>query len=36
MTASNWLVNRVAIDGLEAWHFGGWDAAVRTAYPKAI
>lgn len=35
MTASNWLVNRVAIDGLEAWHFGGWDA-VRTAYPKAI
>ena len=28
------VVNRLAIEELEAWHFGDWDA-VRAAYPKA-
>lgn len=28
------LVNRIAIEELEAWYFGDW-AAVRTAYPRA-
>jgi hypothetical protein len=28
------LVNRLAIEELEAWFFGDWDA-VRTAYPNA-
>lgn len=27
------VVNRLAIEELEAWYFGDWDA-VRTAYPK--
>lgn len=27
------LVNRIAIEELEAWYFGDWDA-VRTAYPR--
>ncbi len=31
---SNWqLVNRIAIEELEAWYFGAWDA-VRSVYPK--
>jgi hypothetical protein len=28
------LVNRIAIEELEAWYFGDW-AAVRSAYPRA-
>lgn len=28
------VVNRLAVEELEAWYFGDWDA-VRTAYPKA-
>jgi hypothetical protein len=28
------LVNRIAIEELEAWYFGDW-AAVRAAYPRA-
>ncbi len=28
------LVNRIAIEELEAWFFGDW-AAVRSAYPRA-
>ncbi len=28
------VVNRVAIEELEAWYFGDWDA-VRAAYPRA-
>lgn len=28
------IVNRIAIEELEAWYFGDW-AAVRAAYPKA-
>lgn len=28
------VVNRIAIEELEAWYFGDW-AAVRAAYPKA-
>ncbi len=28
------VVNRLAIEELEAWYFGDWDA-VRAAYPKA-
>ena len=28
------LVNRIAIEELEAWYFGDW-AAVRTAFPRA-
>jgi len=28
------LVNRVAVEELEAWYFGDW-AAVRTAFPRA-
>jgi len=28
------LVNRLAIEELEAWYFGNW-AAVRSAYPRA-
>lgn len=28
------LVNRIAIEELEAWYFGDWNA-VRTAYPRA-
>src|SRR5712692_2971729 len=28
------VVNRLAIEELEAWYFGDW-AAVRAAYPKA-
>lgn len=32
---SRWqLVNRIAIEELEAWYFGDW-AAVRSAYPRA-
>lgn len=32
--ASQWqVVNRLAIEELEAWHFGDWDA-VRAAYPR--
>jgi Domain of unknown function (DUF4276) len=27
------IVNRIAIEELEAWYFGDWDA-VRTAYPR--
>lgn len=27
------LVNRIAIEELEAWYFGDWEA-VRTAYPR--
>lgn len=27
------VVNRIAIEELEAWYFGDWDA-VRTAYPR--
>lgn len=27
------LINRIAIEELEAWYFGDW-AAVRTAYPR--
>ncbi len=31
---SHWqLVNRIAIEELEAWYFGDWEA-VRAAYPK--
>lgn len=31
---SNWqLVNRIAIEELEAWYFGDWEA-VRAAYPR--
>lgn len=34
-SAGRWqLVNRIAIEELEAWYFGDW-AAVRTAYPRA-
>jgi len=29
------VVNRIAIEELEAWYFGDWEA-VRTAYPKAV
>lgn len=32
-TASYVVVNRLAIEELEAWYFGDWEA-VRTAYPK--
>ncbi len=32
--ASYQVVNRLAIEELEAWYFGDWDA-VRAAYPKA-
>jgi len=33
--AARWqLVNRIAIEELEAWYFGDW-AAVRAAYPRA-
>lgn len=32
--ASYMVVNRVAIEELEAWYFGDWEA-VRAAYPKA-
>lgn len=33
-TAPNWqLVNRIAIEELEAWYFGDWEA-VRSAYPR--
>ena len=28
------VVNRIAIEELEAWYFGDWDA-VRSAYPRA-
>ena len=28
------VVNRIAIEELEAWYFGDW-AAVRAAYPRA-
>ncbi len=28
------VVNRIAIEELEAWYFGDWEA-VRTAYPRA-
>lgn len=28
------LVNRIAVEELEAWYFGDWDA-VRLAYPRA-
>ena len=32
--ATSWqLVNRIAIEELEAWYFGDW-AAVRSAYPR--
>ena len=32
--SSNWqVVNRIAIEELEAWYFGDWDA-VRRAYPR--
>ena len=32
--ATSWqLVNRIAIEELEAWYFGDWQA-VRSAYPK--
>lgn len=31
--ASWQIVNRIAIEELEAWYFGDWDA-VRAAYPK--
>ena len=32
--AARWqLVNRIAIEELEAWYFGSWEA-VRQAYPK--
>ena len=32
--SSNWrLVSRIAIEELEAWYFGSWDA-VRRAYPR--
>lgn len=32
--SSDWqIVNRIAIEELEAWYFGDWDA-VRRAYPK--
>lgn len=27
------VINRIAVEELEAWYFGDWDA-VRTAYPK--
>ena len=27
------IVNRIAIEELEAWYFGDWEA-VRTAYPR--
>src|ERR1043165_5269308 len=31
---STWqLVNRIAIEELESWYFGNWDA-VRSAYPR--
>ncbi len=34
-TSERWhVVSRLAIEELEAWYFGDWDA-VRTAYPKA-
>jgi len=33
-TASYAVVNRLAIEELEAWYFGDWQA-VRAAYPKA-
>lgn len=33
-TATYAVVNRLAIEELEAWYFGDWDA-VRAAYPKA-
>jgi hypothetical protein len=29
------LVNRIAIEELEAWYFGDW-AAVRAAYPRVL
>lgn len=29
------IVNRIAIEELEAWYFGDW-AAVGTAYPRAV
>jgi hypothetical protein len=32
-TASWQLVNRIAVEELEAWYFGDWDA-VREAYPR--
>lgn len=33
--AAPWqVVNRIAIEELEAWYFGDWDA-VRSLYPKA-
>ncbi len=33
--AAQWqVVNRIAIEELEAWYFGDW-AAVRAAYPRA-
>ncbi len=33
-TSTQWQVlNRIAIEELEAWYFGDWDA-VRTIYPK--
>lgn len=32
--ADNWqVVNRLAIEELEAWYFGNWPA-VRSAYPR--
>lgn len=32
--AANWqVVNRIAIEELEAWYFGGW-AAVKSIYPR--
>lgn len=33
-TAGYVVVNRLAIEELEAWYFGDWEA-VRTAYPRA-
>lgn len=30
---SYWVVNRIAVEELEAWYFGDWKA-VRTAYPR--
>jgi len=32
-TGSYQVINRIAIEELEAWYFGDWDA-VRTAYPR--
>ena len=32
--SSNWqVVNRIAVEELEAWYFGDWDA-VRASYPR--